>query len=207
MSLLLRSLTCFALLCSFALAETPTVVVTKSGYYVMTQDAAGTPHLEKAQVVVLSAPPTNGGPDVPPPPDSLNPTAQRVKELASAVGDPVGAQALSIVYAEVGKAAAKNKWGRDQVLPALKMASDEVLGAQGMQPQKWVAFRSQVSSLITEKETAGPVDYPQLCKDVSDGLAASHPEPALDPALIQLIIQLVLQVLQFFAGGGSVGGV
>lgn len=184
-----------------------TLVLTDAGYQVMTAGPNGAvlgPVTPVDQVVDLRTGAKPNPPDTPT--GDLSPTAQRVKDLATAVGDPEGAQALAIVYREVGKAAAGGKLSREQVMSALRQASDDVLNATKTK-DKWTGWRASVSTLITEKETQGPVDYSAFCLDVAKGLEASSPQGALTPELLQMIIQLVLAIIQIFTGGGGVGGV
>lgn len=190
-----------ALCPSIADAGGPVVVITDKGYQVMTVGADGNAVLAPAQVVDLRG--TSPTP-TPPPTGTLSPTATRVKDLAAAVNDPEGAQALAVVYREVGRAAAGGKMTREQVMTALRMASDDVLNATKTSA-KWAAWRASVSTMITESEVAGPVDYSAFCVEVAKGLEASSPQGALTPELLQLIIELVLKIISLFTGGG--GGV
>lgn len=207
--MLLRLIVASLVLCATAFAEAPTVIVTKAGYYVVNVDSAGVPSLARANVVDYR----DGTTPLPPPPDETPPDPSsvraRVKEIATSVGDPVGAQALTIVYRETGKAIKDKNVARDQVLQALRQSSDSVLTASGSLA-KWVTARQKIGTIITEEEAKGNVDYSRLCDEIAKGLEdGAGPAPALDPVLLQLIVQLVMQILQFIfgIGGGGVGGV
>lgn len=187
-----------------------TLVLTDAGYQVMTTGPNGatlTPVARIDRVIDdrTGSPPLPGPGPGPVPPADLSPTATKVKQLAEAVGDAEGAQALTIVYREVGNEQGLNS---DQVKAALRMASDEVLGDSGTKTKaKWTGFRSEVSKMFTDIEARGGTsdDYRALCLDIANGLEASSPAGVLTPELLQLIIELVLRIIALFTGGG--GGV
>ena len=196
---------CAVLLLSMSvLAAGPTLVITDSGYQVMSVGAGGKAVLQDVgQVVDLrgNAP----GPGPTPPPDTADPIAAQVKGWASEVGDPTGAQALAIAYREVGKVAAGQS--RENVMTALRMASDAVLSKTGS-AEKWKPWRTKVSGLIDAEEAKGPVNWATFCESVAKGLEASAPSPALDPVMIKLIIDAILQIIALIfnltGGGGGV---
>lgn len=184
------------------LLASPTLVVSKAGYYLM-EDSASGPVLTKVPNVInlgVAPPTTGGGGDVPPQADAIT---LKAKGWAVEAADPTGAQALVIVYKEV----AKNAPGQDRnkVFQALRQASDSVLQATNSL-DKWKTFRTNVSNLIDQQEAAGNNDYQAILNSVAAGLEQSSPAGALDPALLQMIIQLVLQIIQLFFGGGLGGG-
>lgn len=178
------------------------LVITDSGYQVMTSGPNGavlSPVTPIGQVVDLR---TGTKPPVPTPPDvTTDPISTKVREWAMAVNDPTSQAALKEVYARIGTASAGQP--REKVVQALRSATDSVLGATGG-TEKWKPFRENVSKLIDEEEAKGPVDWPKFCASVAKGLESGA---AIDPALLQLIINLVLQIIQLFLGGGGIGGV
>lgn len=191
------------MLCVPAVAG-PVLVINQDGsYQVMTDGPAGRSVLQDVTQVIDKR---IGTPQPPPPPtdNPSDPIAAQVKSWASEVGDPTGAQALTIVYREVAKMAVGQP--REKVMAALKQASDSVLSTTGGTP-KWKPWRAKVSALIDTEEAKGPVDYAKFCNSVANGLEASAPSAALDPALLTLIINAILQIIQLIFSGGGIGGV
>ena len=181
-------------------AAGPGLIITDSGYYVVTQGADGKP----VQVHVTQVMDLRGGTTPQPqPPGTSDPIADQVAGWAKDVGDPTSAQALVIVYREVGKMAAGQP--RDKVLQALRQGSDTVLATTGG-AEKWKGWRAKVSALIDAEEAKGAVDYAKLCNSIATGLERSAPSAALDPALLTLIINAILQILQIIFGNSG-GGV
>lgn len=183
-------------------AAGPVLVITDAGYQTMTSGPTGavlSPLTPIGSVIDLRSGAPGPGPV--PPDVTTDPIATQVKAWAAEVNDPTSAQALALVYREVGKAAAGQS--REKVQGALRQASDSVLAATGG-TAKWAVWRTKVGGLIDAEEAKGPVDYPKFCESVAKGLDTGA---ALDPALLQLIVQLILQIVQLFLGGGGIGGV
>lgn len=203
----MRTIICLAVVLWTAVAGAgPTaLVLTDAGYQVMTVGDDGkavlSPVTPVNQVVDLRTGKTPPGP-VPPPDVTTDPIATQVRQWAAEVNDPTSAQALAIVYREVGKVSAGQS--RDKVMGALRQATDSVLTSTGG-TDRWKPWRGKVSALIDSEEAKGAVNYPKLCDSVANGLEASAPSPALDPALLQLIVSLILQIIQIFFGGGGTG--
>lgn len=193
---------CFLVLASTTMAAGSALVLTDAGYQIMTVGPNGavlSPVTPIGSVVDLrtGVTPVPG----PTPPDvTTDPIATQVKAWSAEVGDPTSAQALALVYREVGKASAGQS--REKVQAALRQASDSVLAATGG-TDRWKNWRSKVGGLIDAEEAKGPVDYPKFCESVAKGLDTGA---ALDPALLQLIFTLVMQIIQLFLNGGG-GGV
>lgn len=185
-----------------AVAAGPVLVINQDGsYQVMVDGPGGKSVLHDVTQVVDK----RGGTPPPPdnPPDTSDPIATQVKAWSKEVGDPTTAQALTIVYREVGKVAAGQS--RDKVMAALRQATDSALNATGG-TEKWKGWRAKVSALIDSEEAKGPVDYAKFCNSVANGLEASAPAAALDPALLTLIINAILQIIQLIFGlGGGTG--
>jgi hypothetical protein len=183
-------------------AAGPVLVITDAGYQTMTSGPNGavlSPLTPIGSVIDMRT-----GAPVPPgtPPDvTTDPIAAQVKAWAAEVNDPTSAQALALVYREVGKASAGQS--REKVQGALRQASDSVLAATGG-TAKWAGWRVKVGGLIDAEEAKGPVDYPKFCESVAKGLDTGA---ALDPALLQLIFNLVMQIIQLFLNNGGGGGV
>lgn len=202
------------LLCLFSAsalaADAPALLITKAGYYYVVTDDAGKPVLVQITNVVRigDAPPNvPNPPDTPTPPPASNPTADLVKRLAGEVNDPAGAKALALVYRTIGDKHEKGEVKTEDVFPAIKAATDQVLAAINAGP-KWAGFRSKLGEEITRKLQAGelqhPRDYTRFCADVAAGLEGSAPaETALSPELIQTIVQLILAVLSRLFGGAA----
>lgn len=185
-------------------AAGPGLIITDSGYTVVTVGADGKP-VQNAVTQVMDLR-SGGNPQPgPQPPVTGDAIADQVAAWAKDVGDPTSAQALVIVYREVGKIASGQP--RDKVLQALRQGSDTVLSTTGG-TEKWRGWRGKVSALIDAEEAKGTVDYSKLCNSIATGLERSAPSAALDPALLTLIINAILQILQIIFGNiGGGGGV
>lgn len=185
-------------------AAGPGLIITDSGYTVVTVGADGKP-VQNAVTQVMDLRSVGNPQPGPQPPVTGDAIADQVASWAKDVGDPTSAQALVIVYREVGKIASGQP--RDKVLQALRQGSDTVLSTTGG-TEKWRGWRGKVSALIDAEEAKGTVDYSKLCNSIATGLERSAPSAALDPALLTLIINAILQILQIIFGNiGGGGGV
>lgn len=185
-------------------AAAPTgLVITDDGYYFLTNEN-GTLTQTKVPVSRIMDLRTGNAPDpTPVPPDESDPISVQVKAWTAEVGDPASAQALAIVYREVGKSASGQS--RDAVITALRMATDAVLAKTGG-GDRWKGWRSKVSGLIDSEEAKGPVNWQKLCNSVANGLESAAPAPALDPVLLKLIIEAVMEIIKLvfsLTGGGT----
>lgn len=205
------------LLCLFSAsalaADSVGLIITAKGYMVLVANDAGEVRqiaIDGRRVLDLrgggNTPNPPDDPDTPPP--ASNPTADLVKKLAAEVNDPAGAKALALVYRTIGDKHEKGEVKTEDVFPAVKAATDQVLAAINA-GTKWSGFRAKLGDEITRKLQAGelqhPRDYTRFCADVAAGLEGSAPaETALSPELIQTIVQLILAVLaRLFGGAGE----
>lgn len=178
-------------------ADPPALVVTKGGYYYLVTDDAGDPTLVKVtHVVVIGDPPPGGGDTDPPPASGV---AAQVRVWAAEVGDPVGAQALALVYTTVADKLDKGEVKPEDAFAAVKDATDETLGAV-QSKAKWDGFRARLGEVIVAKLQGGELQHPKdtikLLRDVAAGLTDSKGEAAaLDRRLIEQLVALILKIL------------
>lgn len=137
MSTLLRGLVvCLALVPAFASAQT--LVVTKAGYFLLEQDAAGNPSLKKiATVINLDSP---GDPQPPPPVDQFR---GAVKKATDEVVDPNKANT---------KTALAKLYRTTSQLPVttaaqVREATAVIFGALQL-PQVWTAWKAKVDAAV-----------------------------------------------------------
>lgn len=159
------------------LAQEATLVVTKAGYYLLTQDSAGVPSLVKIGNVIRLGEPS---PDDPVDP-TLTDRANAVREAAKAVQEPKReetARKLAIEYRVVAKQVETGQLATEPlILLAAKTAADIVL-AQQQAVQQWQAVRGLLSTEWAKlvQEGAQDVAYGALLVEAAEGLEASTRE-------------------------------
>ena len=154
--------------------ESRTLVVTKSGYYWLTQDAAGVPSLVKIERVIKL--------DEPPPTDPTDPTltdrAKAILQAARAVTEPKRAETarmLAVEYrAVVRQVTAGQLVTQPLILLAAREAADRVLSQQ-QAPEQWKGVRQVITDQWTAlvQEGASDGDFAKLLVEVAEGLEAS----------------------------------
>lgn len=191
----------FASLTALLIADT--LVVSKSGYYLL-RDGANGPELSQIEsVVVLSDNPT----PTPVPPVPPNPVSGRVKKLYDAallaVGDPARNQTaleLSVLYRESAKKVRDGTISGMQNFTAfVKAATDMVLDSSA-KSQAWMPFKTALTDEIVKLAQEGANDeaYAKLLDDASVGCESSAPKDlrAIDIDRIIKIIQIILELLK-----------
>jgi len=178
----------FAFVCGLSLASQPVLVITPTGFFYLETGADGVPvSVPVERVVDLrgGAPGPTPGPTEPRPDNALS---VQIRDLAKAIGDPAGAQALALVYTQSGEAVTDGLVPVTASLDAVRKASDNALGLTGS-ATKWDPFRAQLSTIATDRtqrgELATPKQMGDFLKAVAIGLElAADGSQALDFSVI-----------------------
>ena len=182
------------------------LVIAKSGYYVLHQDATGVPVLMPAaqhfkQVIILDEP----GPS-PPTPGPISARAAAFRDAAAKATADVNRVQTSVMLAEFYKALAVKVRsgelkGRDVIAFAIQIGHQQF--GVGSSPA-WKGLRDEFTLNFTKAAQEGYTDaqYAGLLDDAAAGVAASinrSEMQALDLrqilALIQIIIDMILKLL------------
>jgi hypothetical protein len=176
----------FAFVCGIAVASQPVLVITPAGFFYLEAGADGVPiNVPVKTIVDLRGGTPPAGPTEPQPDNALS---VQIRDLAKAVADPAGAQALALVYTQSGEAVADGVVPVAAVLEAVRKASDNALGLTAS-AGKWDAFRSELTTIVTERVQRGELASPQqmgdFLKAVAIGLElAADGSQALDFSII-----------------------
>jgi hypothetical protein len=178
----------FAFVCGLSLASQPVLVITPTGFFYLETAADGVPvSVPVERVVDLrgGSPGPTPGPTEPRPDNALS---VQIRDLAKAIGDPDGAQALALVYTQSGEAVTDGLVPVTASLDAVRKASDNALGLTGS-ATKWDPFRAQLSTIATDRTQRGELATPQqmgdFLKAVAIGLElAADGSQALDFSVI-----------------------
>jgi hypothetical protein len=178
----------FAFVCGLSLASQPVLVITPTGFFYLETAADGVPVSVPVERVVdlrSGSPDPAPGPTEPRPDNALS---VQIRDLAKAIGDPAGAQALALVYTQSGEAVTDGLVPVTASLDAVRKASDNALGLTGS-ATKWDPFRAQLSTIATERTQRGELSTPQqmgdFLKAVAIGLElAADGSQALDFSVI-----------------------
>ena len=148
------------LLVTCAAVASPPLTITESGYYVTTVDASGIPTLEKINSVtdLRTGTPPPVVPDKPVPPAPPKPAPPKIEldlalvkdstAWAKAIADPLTAQAISLVYDQVGGAYQDGLVDGLTVWTVLKDSTDAAVAVVGS-GKDWVQYRTKLSDVIT----------------------------------------------------------
>lgn len=148
-----------AFLAGITIAEQPVLVITPGGFFYLQTGTDGVPvGVPVAKIVDLRGGTPEPNPDQPRPPD--NALTTEIRDLAKAVGDGAGAQALALVYTQASEAVADGIVQPDSVMDAIRKASDNALGLTGS-AIKWDPFRNRLSSIATERLQRGELSTPK----------------------------------------------
>lgn len=178
-----------AMLAGLCLGDQPVLVITPGGFFYLETGADGVPvSVPVAKIVDLRG----GGPGPAPGPTEPRPDnalSVQIRDLAKAVSDPAGAQALALVYTQSGEAVADGLVPVASALEAVRKASDAALGLTAT-ATKWDEFRAgQLSTIATERTQRGELATPQQMGDFLKAVAigfelAADGSQALDFSVI-----------------------
>lgn len=182
-----------ALLASFVAgslaASQPVLVITPSGFFYLETGENGVPvSVPVAKIVDLRGGSPGPAPDAPDQPQPDNALTVEIRDLAKAVADGAGAQAMALVYTQSSEAVADGLVPVATSLEAVRKASDNALGLVGT-AIKWDAFRNRLSTIATERtqrgELATPKQMADFLKSIAIGLElAADGSNALDFSVI-----------------------
>lgn len=190
-----------------AMAETPVIVVTKSGYYVLTQDGNGGLVTTKAHVVVMGQPPTGEDPDPgDPDPPKNDKISDQIYESAMKANHPASAKGLSILIDEIRKLVQSGEISADDAGLAIKVGWDRAIKAVKGDKDDWEDTYELVESLAVLEAQKGhlttPVDWQNFLSSVSSGLDRATEGAALDIVAIMELILKIIPILRALFGGG-----
>lgn len=167
---MLRLLTVLLILGTTTLFADSPLTITDNGYYLTVVDSSGIPALSQIEVVVdlrtgtTPIPPTFSPPEIEPAPPIRPPVVpvldlarvEEVRKLTPA-NDPMTAQAIAFVYAQVAVALHNDRFPSNQVWDKVRVATEQtLLVIEG--EQDWSFFRGKMSSIITEAVQRGTLN-------------------------------------------------
>lgn len=189
------------LLPSLGWAAEPSLVVTKAGYYLLSQDANGVPLLTKISKVIDLGKPD----DEPEPTPTLTVRAIAVRDAAlRATADPKRdetAAKLAELYRQVAKKVRTGELdGQSNISFVAKTGADLVMGQQGLPADSpaWKPMRDAVGGYIVSlaQEGASNDAYAKLLDEAAAGLDASIVNrAAIDQETLKKLIELILQIV------------
>lgn len=177
------------LLCSSLYAQPgSTLIIEDSGYFLL-RTVDGAPKLEPLNIVHVLDRRTGDNPTTPvPPAPPTTPDLELSKKAlgwAKEVNDPVGAQALILVYHTLAEENLPVETG----IIALREASNAALFSLGVQ-NKWESFRDKTSIELTNRRQQGLITTPKHLSDFMTAVAIGI-ENAIDGAeALDFTIQL-----------------
>lgn len=158
---------------TFAVASPPVLVITPGGYFYLEVGADGVPVSTPVERIVdLSGdakPPVD--PPAPPEPPIDVALARQVRDLAKAVADPAGSQALALVYTQVSGAVADGIVPVADSLEAARKASDKAL-ALVVTIKNWDTFRGELSTLAANRIQRGELTTPKQMAEFLQAIAS-----------------------------------
>lgn len=192
-------------------ADAPAIIITKSGYYILSIDDAGVPvPVKVTQVIDYSGgsnplPPPGGGGGGGGTGDTITP---QVRQWTSTVGNPTAARALAVVYRTFVPQIRSGAIPWDRAMEAVKLATDQTLPLVGG-AEPWVTWRQNVGGLLNTMIQTGAIkDGPTLAsalERIADGLDSSAQREgaaALPDWLMEAIVKLIMALIERFLGGG-----
>lgn len=159
-----------AFICGIALGDQPVLVITPSGYFYLEAGEDGVPIGIPVEKIVDLRDGSQGpspDPDTPRPDNALS---VQIRDLAKTISDPLGAQALALVYTQSGEAVAGGLVPVATALEAVRKASDNALGLTGS-AVKWDPFRASLSTIATERTQKGELVTAQQMGDFLKAVA------------------------------------
>lgn len=154
------------LLCSTLYAQPgSTLIIEDSGYFLL-RTIDGKPTIEPLDISHVLDRRTGTDPGDPFPPEPEKPTtpdlalSKQVLAWAKEVDDPIGAQALILVYHTIAEENLPVETG----IIALREASNAALFSLGIQ-NKWESFRQKTSDELTNRRQQGLITTPKHLSD------------------------------------------
>lgn len=161
---------------SLAIATPPVLVITPGGYFYLEVGNDGVPVSTPVDRIVDLRGGDNPPPVDPPPPPVDAALVRQIRDLAKAVADPAGSQALALVYTQSSGAVADGLIPVASSLDAVRVASDKAL-ALVVTAKDWGSFRSEISTLAANRIQRGELTTPKQMADflqaISSGLELS----------------------------------
>lgn len=190
-----------------------TLIITKSGYWIVVVDDAGIPGLHKIDHVMdytkepIPNPTPTPAPVPTPTPSPLTDRAKAIKTAAEKVaGDPgrdTTAKGLAELYRQVATLARTPGavTNSTTLKDGLRKGTDIFLDTRGVKAQ-WQPVRDEVGVYFTVLDAKQPAaslgDYAALLDEAASGLDASAPNRQIDPEMLKFIIQLIIQIIALF---------
>lgn len=154
------------LFCSTLYAQPgSTLIIEDSGYFLL-RTIDGKPTIEPLDISHVLDRRTGADPGDPFPPEPETPTtpdlalSKQVLAWAKEVNDPIGAQALILVY----RTLAEENLPVETGIAALREASNAALFSLGVQ-NKWESFRQKASDELTHRRQQGLITTPKHLSD------------------------------------------
>jgi hypothetical protein len=173
-------------------AAEPTLVITKAGYWLLSEDAAGVPSLTKlTRVDDRTGGTTPIPPPVTPPPTDPPPVgtaiSEQVRQWSSSISHPLGRQALALIYKTVGERVDAGTIPPDQAFLAVKATTDATFNAIGG-AENWTAWRQKVGALAETLQDQGKLttkaQVGSFMGEVAAGLSAAQAQSSPDEAAV-----------------------
>lgn len=157
---------------SFAMAAPPVLVITPGGFFYLEIGSDGVPvSLAVEKIVDLRGGSDSPTPDAPQPPPVDTALVRQIRDLAKAVADPAGSQALALVYTQSSGAVADGLIPVGSSLDAVRKASDSALALTVSAP-KWEAFRGELSTLVSDRVQRGQLTTVKQMADFLQAVAS-----------------------------------
>lgn len=163
------------------------LVVTDSGYYLLTSDSKGSPQLKKIIHVIdmtggdIHIDPPVVDPDDPPAPVDL--VRDQVSQWSLQIGDFDNSQAIALVYERMQQSLDKGDLTAENVWEAAKVMTDTLLKSSNSEPA-WSPFRGKLTSLIRNQTAQGKLktvaQVSAFFESIKNGLRDSVPEDAAE---------------------------
>lgn len=182
-------LLCVLVPVGIAAASQPVLVITPSGFFYLDVGSDGVPvNVTVERILDLRGGSPGPAPDQPEPPPIDTALTRQIRDLAKAVDDASGSQALALVYTQSSEAIADGLVPVTASLDAVRKATDHALGLVGT-AAKWKEFRSGLSTIATERIQRGELtaskQMADFLKAVAVGLElAADGSTALDFSMV-----------------------
>lgn len=169
----------------------PTLVVTKSGYYLMTQDANGVPVTEKVTSVVVLGDPGTPVPPSPPPTTALSDKIEALSKTGDVAFKDAGeATAVALIFNVLQKQTASGRLTGNNVKLAIDQTIAVVGGSLGAKErfEKWMAA------------VAATPGWTYTAAGLADAVTGVTKAFNLDPGILKVVAD---ESIKGFAAGAS----